>query len=415
MRSKHMAGISLAIMALGFIATLFLPENTAVYLLRGAFEAGLVGGIADWFAVTALFRHPLGIPIPHTSLLLRNKERIVQSLISAMENDLLNKRSIEDKLRRMRLLQTAASYLARLLRKRSARLQVLDFAGGLLKRLPIDAMVPALQSALSEFILRADAKTAADNAVTKLVNAGYEEKAFEYAIREGLKWVERRDTRDLLGRIALTKIGEVKASGLAGFAIQAFAGFMSEEKLGSILQNMLLSAGGDLLDRDNEHRQKIVQEIRVRLFELAGDEERIDRFKRWAADLARSGDGRELLRNGIGKIVELAADKLEEQKASGGKAVFTAYRAVVRRLGQDPAWVEELESRLLGYAVGLVEANHYRIGRLVKENVDRMDDASLVRMLEEKVGKDLQWIRVNGAVCGFAIGLILSLIQLSIG
>ncbi|WP_312151583.1 DUF445 family protein, partial [Paenibacillus odorifer] len=58
MRSKNLATMSLAFMACGFLLTLFLPENLAVILLRGGFEAGLVGGIADWFAVTALFRHP---------------------------------------------------------------------------------------------------------------------------------------------------------------------------------------------------------------------------------------------------------------------------------------------------------------------------------------------------------------------
>ncbi|MNO09533.1 hypothetical protein D3C81_2327700 [compost metagenome] len=62
--------------------------------------------------------------------------------------------------------------------------------------------------------------------------------------------------------------------------------------------------------------------------------------------------------------------------------------------------------------IAIVEANHFRLGVLVKENLDQMDDASLVNMLEDKVGKDLQWIRVNGAVCGFVVGLVLTVIQM---
>jgi uncharacterized membrane-anchored protein YjiN (DUF445 family) len=92
-------------MACGFIITLLLKETTLVKILQGGFEAGLVGGLADWFAVTALFRHPMGIPIPHTSLLLRNRDKIVRSLISALENELLNKESIENRLRKLKLLQ----------------------------------------------------------------------------------------------------------------------------------------------------------------------------------------------------------------------------------------------------------------------------------------------------------------------
>lgn len=64
-----MATISLAIMGVGFVATMPFGDSIWGQLLQGGFEAGLVGGLADWFAVTALFRHPLGIPIPHTALL----------------------------------------------------------------------------------------------------------------------------------------------------------------------------------------------------------------------------------------------------------------------------------------------------------------------------------------------------------
>jgi uncharacterized membrane-anchored protein YjiN (DUF445 family) len=58
--------------------------------------------------------------------------------------------------------------------------------------------------------------------------------------------------------------------------------------------------------------------------------------------------------------------------------------------------------------VSWIEKNHYRIGALVRDNVNQMDDQALVQMLEQKIGKDLQWIRVNGAVCGFIVGIILS-------
>ena len=70
----------------------------------GGFEAGLVGGLADWFAVTALFRHPMGIPIPHTALLPKNREKVTQSLINMLENDWLTKESIMDKFTQIHIL-----------------------------------------------------------------------------------------------------------------------------------------------------------------------------------------------------------------------------------------------------------------------------------------------------------------------
>ncbi|MEI0737499.1 DUF445 family protein [Paenibacillus sp. JTLBN-2024] len=94
--------------------------------MQEVFEAGLVGGFADWFAVTALFRHPMGIPIPHTSLLLKNRNKIVNSLISALETELLNKESITGRLRQMRPFKGISSGLLKLIAKKEIRLKVID-------------------------------------------------------------------------------------------------------------------------------------------------------------------------------------------------------------------------------------------------------------------------------------------------
>ena len=141
MKSRYIAGISLAVMGAGFITTRWwLPDNAWTHLLESGFEAGLVGGIADWFAVTALFRHPMGIPIPHTSLLLKNRRKIEGSLISAMENELLNKDSITRKLSGFQLFAGAASAATKLIGKRRFRMSAVDFAqSGAVERFPLEA------------------------------------------------------------------------------------------------------------------------------------------------------------------------------------------------------------------------------------------------------------------------------------
>ncbi|CAH1217250.1 hypothetical protein PAECIP111893_04242 [Paenibacillus plantiphilus] len=412
MKSRYLASISLAIMASGFVATLFLPKSTLVYLLQGGFEAGLVGGIADWFAVTALFRHPLGIPIPHTSLLLKNRNRIIQSLISAMENEFLNKESIENKLRKLNVLQYAGSLLTRLLSKRKVRRGALNLLIQLIERLPLDRAVPYIQSGITAYIRKFDIKSAADTVLTKIMNDRYDEKALDYALDEGAKWAGRPETGMMLGKLASEKLNELKVGGFMGFAVQAFAGFMNEEKMGVMLQNLLLSSIRELKNEDNAYREKFIREIRVQLFELAGNEARLDGVKEWALNQLQGEGAESFVQERIEEIRSAILRKLEEEQAGGGRAVFTAYRTAVRYVSQQPGWVAAWESRLMSAIISFVESNHYRIGQLVKENLDRMDDASLVRMLEEKLGNDLQWIRVNGALCGFIVGIILSLIQL---
>ena len=103
--SRKIARYSLIIMGVGFIATVPFQGSIWVELLHGGFEAGLVGGLADWFAVTALFRHPLGIPIPHTALLPNNRKRMTNGLVSMLKNDWLSKESIQGKIKQIPLTE----------------------------------------------------------------------------------------------------------------------------------------------------------------------------------------------------------------------------------------------------------------------------------------------------------------------
>ncbi|KAA8996218.1 DUF445 domain-containing protein [Paenibacillus spiritus] len=412
MKSRNLATISLAVMALGFLATLFLPDYTGVELLRGGFEAGLVGGLADWFAVTALFRHPLGLKIPHTSLLLKNRDKIIQSLISAMENELLNKESIRAKLRTVRFVPLASRQLTRFFAGRERRRMLLDQAELLVRRLPAEQAVPHLQAALAAYLKEAQLDKAAETVLDRMIGDGKDREAMDYALTQVSGWAERPETRAMLGSIAAAKLAEVKLGGLKGMAFQAFVSFVDESMLGDLLQNMLLSAVRDLQDEESSYRGSILQEIRIALYSLIQDEERIRRLKEWGAAelqgeaaaaflLARA----EELRGGVLRMID-------EDRAAGGRRVWALYALLIRRLGQETELIAQWETRVTEALVGLVEKNHYRIGVLVKENLDQMDDASLVAMLEEKVGRDLQWIRVNGAICGFAVGLVLTVIQL---
>ncbi|MBD3921669.1 DUF445 domain-containing protein [Paenibacillus sp. PR3] len=412
MRSRYLAIMSLAVMACGFIITLLLKDTTLVKILQGGFEAGLVGGLADWFAVTALFRHPMGIPIPHTSLLLRNRDKIIRSLISALENELLNKESIENRLRKLKMLQMGGRMLTRLFGRRKVRTMIIEEVIPIVQQLPLEKAAELAQSAVASVVRNIDMKLTADRLLTKTMEAGYDEMALDYVLKEAHNWAKRPTTKLMLGKLAADKLAEVKMGGFMGFAVQAFAGFMDEDKMGGMLQGMLVSGIAGLQDRDNTYRDTIMREIRVRLFQWAEDEESLDRVKGRVLGMIEGGEGKLFMLARLEELRSLALEKLEEQRQTGGRVLFSLYASIVRSLNRDPERVASWEDKLLAYAIHLVETNHFRIGQLVKENLDQMDDAALVRMLEEKVGSDLQWIRVNGALCGFLVGIVLSLFQL---
>jgi len=111
-RMKAIAAGFLAVTGAVFLATFALPDRTAVGFMRAAAEAGLVGGLADWFAVTALFRHPLGLPIPHTALIPTRKDQLGAQLGDFVTTNFLTSANVVDRLGDARLIPTLAGQLA---------------------------------------------------------------------------------------------------------------------------------------------------------------------------------------------------------------------------------------------------------------------------------------------------------------
>ncbi|WP_341278851.1 DUF445 domain-containing protein [Paenibacillus sp. FSL H8-0537] len=409
MKSRYIAGISLAVMGAGFITTRWwLPDNAWTHLLESGFEAGLVGGIADWFAVTALFRHPMGIPIPHTSLLLKNRRKIEGSLISAMENELLNKDSITRKLSGFQLFAGAASAATKLIGKRRFRMSAVDFAQSAVERFPLERISSVLHGFLADYVKKQDFTPIVRKLADRFVHERWDERALDYGLEHVGHWIRKRETEEMLGKLAFKKLEELKVGGFMGFALQAFVGFMNEEKLGGLIQNMLLSTMQELSYPGSPHRQKLLLEVRAQAEKLADNEELMLKLKQLIEQGVDSVETERFIHLRLEELRQLVLDKLEEQHRSGGRAIVQGYRFATDYLNGKQEMLDNWENGIRGYLVRLIENNHYRIGALVRDNLERMDDKALVSMLEEKVGNDLQWIRVNGALCGFVVGVILS-------
>ncbi|WP_136605838.1 DUF445 domain-containing protein [Paenibacillus dokdonensis] len=414
MKTRYLAGTSLAVMGAGFLITLFLPQNLAVRLLQGGFEAGLVGGFADWFAVTALFRHPMGIPIPHTSLLLQNRNKIINSLISALETELLNKDSITKRLRQVKLFKGLSSGILKLVSRKKIRLKVIETVSDVIRQVPLEQMTPSVQKALVKFIQSQDLSPVLESVSRQAFRSKVDEKALNYILNFAGRWVSQPENEYMLGQLAHNKLQEIQLNGMKGFALQAMLGFMSEEKLGNILKNLILSSLHEMSYEDSPFRQRILAEVRQQVSDFTENPEVAERLKGMIGDkLADSGTEQWML----GKLEEIRARvllMLEQEQINGGRGIIKMYRWITDHLRDKEEMMDRWEQGILSLIVQAVEANYYRIGLLVRDNLDQLDDESLVQMLEEKVGGDLQWIRVNGAICGFLIGLVLTVIHMII-
>ncbi|WP_080833345.1 DUF445 domain-containing protein [Cohnella massiliensis] len=408
--AKHTAAISLGIMGAGFLATFPADGHWAGALLHGGFEAGLVGGLADWFAVTALFRKPLGLPIPHTALLPRNRDKVVRSLIHVIENEFLTKESIKQKAGELRigekLLEIAEGRLPDIVR---AAVLLGDYG---LKHLPAERLAAFAAGELRRIAEKADAAAVLRALRNEILERGYEERALDFLLDKAEDLVSSDTARYQLGSMAASALGNLQVNGLMGFAVNAFVGFMSEDKLGYMLQGAILGKLREMTaDEGHPLRVLLLNELRRALIDLDRNEALIRELDGAKSRLLEQWDAEAYLRRWIEELRDRALEWIHSERFERDFALPLLAKLIERVRGNEELlnafqnWTQTQISQI-------VERNHSKIGKLVQENLDKLDNDTLIAMMEDKLGKDLQWIRVNGAVCGFLIGLALEGINL---
>lgn len=412
--TRRLATVSLIFMAVGFVVSLPFKENAWVFWLQSGFEAGLVGGIADWFAITALFRHPLGLKIPHTNLLPKNRERVIESIVHMLETDLLNKESIVAKLQHMTLADRVIKILRSILVLPAFRATVTELLMGLIRKLPKEAILEFANTRVTETIKAYPSKRLAVRAMELNEERRLDEWLMDQLLDYGQRLLEDPIIRDQIGRLAYTAMIDQEKNTFLRVTARTVQKVYSEEKLSLVIQGVLLTVIQDMRHVHHPNRLAILDHLRRNLAQLSIDEERLAKIDAWKAS--------EVDRFDFVPVIERAYDagliELERYLTSDAFWAERAMPMLSRALDdweQHPTFKDSSDQWMKEQLVRFVEQNHQKIGGLVRENLNRFDTETLIHMIEDKVGSDLQWIRVNGALCGFIIGLILGAIKVFVG
>lgn len=409
-KSKYFAKISLGVMGAGFLISIPFQDSFMGRLLQGGFEAGLVGGLADWFAVTALFRHPLGIPIPHTALLPKNRDRMLRAIISMLENDWLTKESIQGKLKQIKITE-------KILQLAEKELKSVSFNKGLrsilqqgISHVNPENIAPFIEKELKNRILTLDAAGFLQSLINQALKRNLDEKALDYILAETEKWMAKEDTKEKIGLMAKQLLDNTEADGFLRMAIQSFNNLFNAEKLGNMLQPFILKRVILLQESDNPYRHLILNRIHKELKNVQDRKEFIADINKWKDDLVNNWTPTDQITN-ILKQLQNKLILLTQDEEFVDQYVLPLFKDLIERLKQDPEKMDMIESWVQKQISYFIEKNHSKIGILVKENLEKLDNETLIDIMENNVGKDLQWIRVNGAICGFFIGIILTIFK----
>ncbi|ACK60616.1 DUF445 domain-containing protein [Bacillus cereus] len=406
LQTKYIAGISLGVMGVGFAASIPFQGTIAGEIIQGGFEAGLVGGLADWFAVTALFRHPMGIPIPHTALLPKNRKRVTKGLINTLENEWLTKESITNKVKEMQLAQMVLQIAEREIQSDAVKKGIVTIAEKAIVSIDTEKLAVIIEKELKTYLHTINTSNILQVLVDQLVVQEYDEKTLDYILVKVKDWTAQDEARYQLGSLGMKAMENIKVDGFLQFTLKSFMNIVDEDKIGGILQKFIISNINSLQDADNSTRQLILAKIRQEIINVKENEALLQELENWKEKWIANWNATDKIKEMLEQVQQRAVAFVNNEEFAD-KYVIPFLQKQMNKIKEDEQTVQKIEDWLQKQVVSLVEKNHSKIGKLVQENLDKLDDKTLIEMIENNVGKDLQWIRVNGAVCGFMIGLVL--------
>jgi uncharacterized membrane-anchored protein YjiN (DUF445 family) len=390
----------IVLMAAVFVAARTLQSQYPWLAYVKAFaEAAMVGGLADWFAVTALFRHPLGLPIPHTAIIPRNKDRIGEALASFIRDNFLIPAVVARRMQRLdvagaagRFLQTPAGEGTRI-RAGASRL-----IADIFESLDDERLGGIVKGAISTRLRNSEVSPLLGHALASAINEDRHVPMLEAAIR----WMARAlDANEQLIREMVKKKANwvLKLAGL-------------ETKLADAVIDGLRKLTAEM-STDPAHPVRV--KVEEALAQLANDlqtraetRDRVEAIKEQLLDNRSVGlwldtlwqKGREAIIRAARNPDAVMAGKLGDVlKSMGGT------------LEKDPRIRAAINQFARRAVVGMAASYGGSIVKLVSETIRGWDARTVTARLEAAVGRDLQYIRINGTLVGGLVGLILHLLD----
>jgi len=385
-----------AMAAVFVVARRFEGLHPAVGYLVAFTEAAMVGGLADWFAVTALFRHPLGVPIPHTAIIPANKDRIADTMAGFLRDNFLTPTVVARRMREMNLARAAGDFLAEPRIGKQGRIR--EGAAGLLAEL-LESLDPErlgnqVKAGLARQAERIEVAPLLGSALTAAIADGRHRPLLDSLLRWTGVTLEKNE--DMVRAIIHSRAN----------AVLRWTG-LDERLANSVLDGLYRLLAEVLVDPEHPLRKTIEEGLEKLAHDLAHDPEtraRVEAAKREI--LANPAVGEwwmgvwEKLRH---SLIEMARDPNAALAGQLGASLAELGRA----LQDDPALQWQVNRFARRTTVGIATRYGAQIVQLVSETVRRWDARTVTDRIERAVGRDLQFIRINGTLVGGLVGVAL--------
>jgi uncharacterized membrane-anchored protein YjiN (DUF445 family) len=396
-RRQRLFATGLLLLAAVLFAATFLDPQPSFWtlFLRSITEASLVGGIADWFAIVALFERPLGLPIPHTGVIPRNKDRIATGLSRFVETHFLDPSTITARLRNADLAMLTARWLANEENAATVADRATQALAALVASIPEAELRSFIRRAALRGVSRLDLTTLLSLSLQVVYETGRHQELFESVVARARRWVAEHPGR----------IHALVQERTAWWVPKAI-----DRGLSRTVADQALQLLDELADPDCEARSDfdaLVAGLIKELRESQRYRERIESIKR---DILNSGRVESSIDTAADELRRLALEDMAEKRSSIRDAIANAVLAFGRRLEADEGLRHRLERRLIWFARSMVLPWRHNIGRFIADVMRGWEARTVADRIQHAVGRDLQYVRINGTLVGGLVGGLLFLL-----
>ncbi|MEO8253215.1 MAG: DUF445 domain-containing protein [Flavobacterium sp.] len=392
-----MKTVALSVLGVAVIC-FFVAHHYKIGWLKAFTEAAMVGGIADWFAVVALFKHPLGIPIPHTALIPNNKDAIGQNLGTFVSDEFLIKEKLE------------------------VKLDEFDFATKATNWLKEEKNAATISSLVVENVIPGVLKTIEDSDVKRFIQQQFEIKLqqlnFGEWIAVGLESLSKSDKQEqLISNVLTILAAELEANKKeirekVKDATPWYTLGVADKKIAEGVFNGLYEFLDMAKQHDSSIRKKINQYVLNFIEELKNSPEMQQKITTLIIEFTQKEEVQDYIGSIWQELKNAVFADLEKGEQSQIKVNLTN---MIRNFGSniqnDPIMTTKINNFIKIDLLGVLLRNKKAIGDLIATSVQSWDKKEIAQKLELEVGKDLQFIRINGTVVGGIVGLLIYFVE----
>lgn len=386
------------------VATSFLIAAAVVFVLtldgqgwvgyvHAASEAAMVGAIADWFAVTALFKRPLGLPIPHTALIPRKKEQLGASLQEFVSENFMQAQIVTERIEDAEVARRAGEWLAAPRHARRVVAEGSQIGADILEAISPEDVAAVWNDVVVPRLVAEQMSPAVGQLLGEIVDDGAHAGLVDLVLDELSGWIDRHPER------------------ITGLVTERAPGWAPEWANRLVADRILREVTSWLRDIRDDRGHSARQALDHWLVELAEDlqhdEETMAAAERLKARLLNQPKAVATATRLWDAFRQAAVTALRDDDGLLRHRLTAEVISFAERLQHDPALADRVNRAVRDAAGHLVERYGPEVASIISATVDRWDGKETARRVELLAGRDLQFIRINGTVVGGLVGLVL--------